>query len=139
MIEELKKQIVKNLISSFINKDLKEIESIGNIKKNSMSIIEDYKDSKLQSLVASLSIDCPKLLEEDKILDYCVCIYATFLPGNEKEFEICNFFIQEQIGTSWGIPIHGQPISDNDQILLVLKTFDEELQKFITEKIQNKL
>lgn len=132
MIEELQKRIVANLLEIIGDIDLEETRNLGKIRKNTISIGEDFNDAKNQALSASLLIDCEQLPNKTKTLNYCTCIYAPLTP--EQKFTIRNFFVQEQVGVLFGVPIHGNPIKNEEQILLVLSSINEELEKVILER-----
>lgn len=137
MIDELKKKIIENLIAILSDKNLKEIKKLGNIKVGSLSMGADVMGRGFDSLGVSLFMDCPKLQGTAETLNYCVCISAALHPESDDKFEIENFFVQEQVGISLGIPIHGNPIKNDEQVLLVLQMFNNELQNLVPEDIKS--
>lgn len=130
MIEELKKQIISNLIDIIDDKGTDKIEELGSIKVGSMQLGKGHSSDDPRDFFASLRMDCQKLPERNRTLNYCVGFAANVFPARENKFGIHNFFVQEQVGISHGFPVHSTITDmDSDQVLLVLLTFNKELSR----------
>ena len=128
MIEDLQRKMIRNLMAAISDKNIDDIEMLGSIKKGSMVLQNSNSGEGRKMFFASLMMDCPKLPLKEQNLNYCVGISAEIFTENNDALEVLNFFVQEQAGISHGFPVH-RTISDNEQILLVLQTFNKELDK----------